>query len=202
MSMDPTYNPYTPVSIPKPSEQGGKMPLKGFVKVVCIFFVVLGSLGLLQTLQVIVGMLFLLAMDKNQFNPMTLFPGAMAIAIFIGFVNFGVSSCELAGGVMGLMQKRLGADLIRYVAGFMMVFKVIETAYGCVVNYLSIGPVVEQMTKQMPPQPANAPDVSFIMEIAMYVGIGFAILFGLVMFVFYLFSFLTFSKKETQSQFS
>ena len=37
---------------------------------------------------------------------------------------------------------------------------------------------------------------------SMYVGIGFAILFGLVMFVFYVFSFLTFSKKETQSQFS
>ena len=178
------------------------MPLKGFVKVVCIFFIVLGALGLLQTLQVIIGMLFLLIMDKKQFNPMTLFPGAMAIAIAIGFVNFVVSACQIAGGVMALKQKRLGADLIRNVAGFMMVFKAIETAYGCVVNYLSIGPLVEQMTKQMPSQPANAPDFSFIMEIAMYFGIGFAILFGLVMFVFYLFSFLTFSKKETRSQFS
>ena len=103
---------------------------------------------------------------------------------------------------MGLKQKRRGADLIRYVAGFMMVFKVIETAYGSVVTYISIGPLVEQMTKQMPPQSANAPDLSFIMPIAMYVGIGFTLLVGLVMFFFYLFSFLTFSKMETKSQFS
>ena len=111
MSMDPTYNPYTPVSIPNPtgsSGQGGKLPLKGFVKVVCIFFIILGSLGLLQTLQVVIGMVFLLRMDEKQFNPMSLFPGAMAITIVIGFVNFVVSACQIAGGVMALKQKRLG----------------------------------------------------------------------------------------------
>ena len=79
----------------------------------------------------------------------------------------------------------------------MLIFKVVETAYGCIVNYLSIGPTIEQTLKQMPPQPANAPDLGMIIEIGMYVGIGIAAAFGLAMFFFYLFAFLSFSKHKT-----
>ena len=202
MSTDSTYNPYTPVSTQDQSRPGGKMQLRGFVKVVCIFFIVLGALGLLQTLQSIVGIAIVLFADEKQFNPMKIFPGAMLVTILIGLVNFAVSVCEIAGGVMGLQQKRLGANLIRSVSGFMLIFKVAETAYGCVVGYLSIGPIKEQTMKQMPAQPANAPDMGMIIDIGMYVGLGIAVLFGLVMFFFYLFSFLSFSKQETLSQFS
>lgn len=202
MSTDSTYNPYTPISTPDQSRPGGKMQLRGFVKVVCIFFIVLGALGLLQTLQSIVGIAMVLFADEKQFNPMDIFPGAMLVTILIGLVNFAVSVCEIAGGVMGLQQKRLGANLIRSVSGFMLIFKVAETAYGCVVGYLSIGPIKEQTMKQMPAQPANAPDMGMIIDIGMYVGLGIAVLFGLVMFFFYLFSFLSFSKQETLSQFS
>ncbi len=202
MSTDSTYNPYTPISTPDQSMPGGKMPLKGFVKVICIFFIVLGALGLLQTLQSIVGIAMVLSADEKQFNPMNIFPGAMLITILIGLVNFAVSVCEIAGGVMGLQQKRLGANLIRFVSGFMLIFKVAETAYGCVVGYLSIGPIKEQTIKQMPAQPANGPDMGMIIDIGMYIGLGIAVLFGLVMFFFYLFSFLSFGKQETLSQFS
>ena len=202
MSMDSTYNPYTTTFADDQGRVGSKGPLKGFVKVVCIFFIVLGVLGLLQTLQSIAGMVFILSMDEKQFNPLKIFPGAMALAILVGFINFVVSVCQIAGGVLGLKQKRLGADLIRYVAGFMMVFKVIETAYSCFLNYLSIGPAVEQTMKQMPPQAANAPDFGMFIEIGMYIAIGLAILMGLTMFFFYLFAFLSFSKKETLSRFS
>ena len=202
MSTDSTYNPYTPVSTQDQSRPGGKMQLRGFVKVVCIFFIVLGALGLLQTLQSIVGIAMVLFADEKQFNPMDIFPGAMLVTILIGLVNFAVSVCEIAGGVMGLQQKRLGANLIRSVSGFMLIFKVAETAYGCVVGYLSIGSIKEQTMKQMPAQPANAPDMGMIIDIGMYVGLGIAVLFGLVMFFFYLFSFLSFSKQETLSQFS
>ena len=103
---------------------------------------------------------------------------------------------------MGLQQKRLGANLIRFVSGFMLFFKVAETVYGCVVGYLSIGPIKEQTIKQMPAQPANGPDMGMFIEIGMFVGLGIAVLFGLIMFIFYLFSFLSFSKQETLSQFS
>ena len=202
MSTDSTYNPYTPISTPDQSRPGGKLPLRGFVKVVCIFFIVLGALGLLQTLQSIVGIGMVLSAGEEQFNPMNIFPGAMLVTILIGLVNFAVSVCEIAGGVMGLQQKRLGANLIRFVSGFMLFFKVAETVYGCVVGYLSIGPIKEQTIKQMPAQPANGPDMGMFIEIGMFVGLGIAVLFGLIMFIFYLFSFLSFSKQETLSQFS
>lgn len=71
-----------------------------------------------------------------------------------------------------------------------------------IVNYFSIGPTIEQTMKQMPTQPANAPDFGTFIEIGMYIAIGLAILMGLTMFFFYLFAFLSFSKKETLSQFS
>ena len=202
MSMDPAYNPYTPTFADDRELGGSKGPLTGFVKVVCIFFIVLGVLGLLQTLQIIAGMVFILSMDEKQFNPLKIFPGAMALAILVGFINFVVSVCQIVGGVLSLKQKRLGANLIRFVSGFMLIFKIAETAYGCVVNYLSIGPTIEQTMKQMPPQPANAPDFGMFIEIGMYIAIGFAIFMGLTMFFFYLFAFLSFSKKETLSQFS
>lgn len=202
MSMDSAYNPYTPTLADDRGHVGIQGPLKGFVKVVCIFFIVLGALGLLQTLQFIAGMVFILSMDEKQFNPMKIFPGAMALAILVGFINFVVSVCEIAGGVLGLKQKRLGANLIRCVSGFMLIFKILETSYGCIVNYFSIGPTIEQTMKQMPAQPANAPDFGLFIEIGMYIAIGIAILMGLTMFFFYLFAFLSFSKKETLSQFS
>jgi hypothetical protein len=206
MSFDPTTNPYTPVYSPNQSTRGDKEPLRGFVKVVCIFFIILGSLGVLFTIQGLLGMLILAFMnDKDQFNPMTIFPGAMAVAILVMIVNFAVSVTEIVAGIWGLQQKRKGARLIRNIAGFMVIFKFIETAYGCVVNYLSIGPAMEQATKQMQQQQqqqADSLDLGMVIQIAMVASIGIAILIGVIMFLFYLFSFLKFSKQETLAQFS
>jgi len=203
MSMDPTTNPYTPVYMPNASSLGDKRPLRGFLKVVCIFFIILGSLGVLFTIQGVLGMLIVgLMSDEKQFNPMKIFPGAMAVAVLVMTINFAVSVLEIVGGIWGLQQKLKGARLIRNVAGFMAIFKIAETAYGCVVNYLSIGPVMEQTTKQMQEQQPNGPDLGFVIQIAMVVSIGLAVVFGLVMFFFYLFTFLRFSKQETLSQFS
>jgi len=202
MSAVPNYNPYTPASPIELGGEGANGPLKGLVKVVCIFFIILGALGLLMTVQNMVGMAIIFSMDEKQFNPMKIFPGAMAIAILIGLINFVVSICLLMGGVLGLQKKRIGATVIRLVSAFMLVFKVVETAYGCVVNYLSIGPTVEQTLKQMPQQPPNGPDMGMLIQIGMFVGIGFTVLIGLVMFFFYLFAFLSYSKQQTLSQFS
>ena len=205
MSFDSTTNPYTPVYSTNESSRGEKEPLRGFVKVVCIFFIILGSLGVLFTMQGVLGMLILAFMNtEDQFNPMTLFPGAMAVTILMMIINFAVSVAEIMAGIWGLQQKQKGARLIRNISGFMVIYKIIETAYGCVVNFLSIGPAMEQATKQMQQQQqqANGLDIGLVMQIAMYTSIGVAILFGLIMFLFYLFSFLKFSKQETLSQFS
>ena len=205
MSMDPTYNPYAPKFADDLGEPGVKAPLKGFVKVVCIFFIILGALGLLQTLQAIVVTTMAAFMESsgeaNAMNGMNPYPGAMAVGVLFAFISFVVSVCEIMAGVMGLQQKRLGANLIRFTSAFMMVFKVIETVYGCVLALFTFGQVKEQTMKQMQADP-NSRDMGFILDIGLYVGLGFVVLIGLVMFVFYLFAFLSFSKQQTLSQFS
>ena len=199
MNVDPNYNPYTSFSTPS---QPDTVKIKGFVKFVCILFIVLGALGVLGTLQTIGSMALVLFMDEKQFNPMKLFPGAMALSIGFAAINGVVSVLEIVGGVLGLKQKRSGANLIRFVSGLMLVLKVAETAFSTVLNYLSIGPMIEQTMKNLPPQQANGPDMGMVIQAMMFAGIAFAIFVAIVMFVFYFFSFLTFSKQKTLSQFS
>ena len=179
-----------------------RQPIKGFVKIVCVFFIVLGALGLLGTLQAIVSMVVVLFMDEKQFNPLKLFLSAMAISIGIAVINCVVSVLEIVGGVLGLKQKRSGANLIRYVSAFMLVFKIAETAFFSILNYLAIGPTIEQTIKQMPAQPSGGPDVGMMVQFGMFAVIGLTIVIALVMFAFYLSSFLTFSKQKTLAQFS
>lgn len=202
MNIDSNYNPYTSFPNPNQPETLSKPQIKGFAKFACILFIVLGALGLLGTLQAVASFAFVLMMDGKQFNPLTLFPGAMALSIGFAVINFVVSVLEIVGGILGLKQKRSGANLIRFVAGFMLVLKVAETAFSSILQYLAIGPTIEQTMKNMPPQQANGPDVGMIMQWMIFAGIGFTIFIALAMFIFYLFSFLTFSKQETLSQFS
>ena len=85
----------------------------------------------------------------------------------------------------------------------MLLFKIAETALGAISIYQSMGPAKDQMKKDLQSQP-NAPqiDMGQFLEIGFYVGIGFVIAIGLAMFLFYLFTFLHFSKQRTLSQFN
>jgi hypothetical protein len=197
------FDPYQPVSGQDDLPLGPR-PIQGFVKVICIFFIVLGALGLLQTLQMLAGLVISMAGSANgvtvTLNP---FPGARVISLLIAALNFFVSIGEIVGGVMGLQQKRLGALLIRGISAFMLVFKIAETAFAAVITYLSIDALKAQVLKDMPKQSNNSElDMSSYLEIGLYLGIGFAIAVGVLMFLFYLFSFLTFNRQKTLSQFN
>ncbi|MFY8201876.1 MAG: hypothetical protein ACOVLE_14465 [Pirellula staleyi] len=197
------FDPYQPVSGQDDLPLGPR-PIQGFVKVVCIFFIVLGALGLLQTLQTLAGLAISMANSANG-GPATInpFAGAQVIALLIATLNFFVSVGEIIGGVMGLQQKRLGALLIRGISAFMLVFKIVETAFTAVFTYLSMDAVKAQVMKDMQKQP-NGPDIDMgsFLEIGLFVGIGLSIGFGVLMFLFYLFSFLTFNRQKTLSQFN
>ena len=207
MSLDANYNPYTPTAVPDSVQGGVKGPLKGFAKVVCIFFIILGALGLLQAMQAAVGLTIMLAMESSPeqkaINGMNLFPGQMVITILFALINFAASICLLVGGVMGLKQKMTGAKLIRFTSAFMVVFKIAETVYGVIAGLWTMGAVKEQVIKQMRADP-NAPqiDMGAILDIGMYIGLAFVVVMGLAMMLFYLFAFLNFSKQQTLSQFS
>lgn len=204
MSLDPTLNPYSPTGYSIDTAPVTKIPLHGYAKVACIFFIILGALGLLQFL-IAIGQLAVSTFIPQQgaIDPNTIFPGAIAIAIVFALVNGAVSIAEVLGGVLGLQQKRRGANLIRYTAAFMVFFKLVETVYGVVVGLMMTGPLKKQITEQMQNQP-NQPqvDIGPFIEIGMWVGLGFAVLFGLAMLLFYLFTFLFFNKQTTLAQFS
>ena len=200
---DPNFNPYQPVSGQDDLPQGPRR-IQGFVTDVCIFFIVLGALGLLNTLQTIAGLAISMANSANG-GPATMnpFAGAQVLVFLIAALNFFVSIGEIIGGIMGLQQKRLGALLIRGISAFMLIFKIAETAFAVVFTYLNMDAIKAQVLKDMPKQP-NGPDIDmgFFLEIGLFVGIGLSIAFGVLMFLFYLFAFLRFNQQKTLSQFN
>lgn len=204
MSQDPRLNPYSPTGYSIDSNPGVRLPLRGYAKIACIFFIILGSLGLLQFLMTI-GQLAVSTFvpQKGTFDPNSIFPGAIVVAVLFAVVNGAVSLAEVIGGVWGLKQTRSGANLIRFTAAFMIVFKLVETVYGVVVGLMMTEPLKKQIAEQMQNQPNPPPiDIGQFIEIGMWVGLGVAGLFGLFMLLFYLFTFLFFCKKTTLAQFS
>ena len=205
MSFDQNANPYRPTSFSaEPSSSGVRRPLQGYAKVACIFFIILGSLGLLQFLGTIAQFVIAaVAPQQGQVDPNSIFPGAMIIAGIVALVNAAVSVAEIVGGVFGLQQKSRGANLIRNISIFMVIWKLIETLYGVVVGYLVTGLIKDQVLEQMQNQPNPPPmDMGPVVEIGMFIGLAVAAIFGLTMLLFYLFTYLYFRKPQTIAQFS
>jgi hypothetical protein len=203
MSNQSELNPYLPANFGT-DQRTGKLPLQGYAKVACIFFIILGSIGLLQTMGTFASLAINAVVPQpGQPDVNNIFPGAIVFAIAFALINFGVSIVEILGGILGLKQQRKGANLIRNTSVFMLVFKVVETVYGVVVGFVFMGEIKAQMLESMDKQP-NRPemDMGWVLDIGLYVGFGFAIAFGLIMFLFYLFTFLHFSKPATMAQFS
>lgn len=204
MNYDPNSNPYSPSGYSIEPVALAKVPLRGYAKVACIFFIILGALGLLQLMAAIAQLAVASLMpQEGGLDPNSLFPGAMAVGIVFIVLNGAVSIAELLGGILGLKQKLRGANLIRFTSAFMVFLKLVETAYGVVVGFMMIEPMKQQLNDQMQNQPEQpGVDIGAFIEIGIYVGISFAVVMGLAMLAFYLFTFLFFSKQTTLAQFS
>jgi len=200
--MDTNINPYNP-SIAPADLAFSKQPLHGYSKVACIFFIILGALGLMGTLQSVVGIAVSLSGANGAMNTANPFPGAMIVQIAFVIVNCIVSVAMIIAGVLGLKQKQKGAMLIRSISAFMLMFKVLETAFASIFIYASKDATIQQIKQQSAQRPNNAPfDIEDFMGYFFVAMVAFAIFIGLFMFVFYLLTFLHFNKKQTQSQFN
>jgi hypothetical protein len=207
MSQDPRLNPFSPTGYSIDSNPGVKMPLRGYAKIACIFFIILGALGLLQFLMTVARWVITTLMhQEGAIDLNSIFPGAVVVAVLFAVVNGAVSLTEVIGGVWGLKQKRSGANLIRFTAAFMVVFKLVETVYDVIVGLMITGPISKQLAEQMQKQPNQSEEIigqlMKIGEILMLYALVFGALFGLFMLLFYLFTFLFFCKKTTLAQFS
>jgi hypothetical protein len=201
MSFAQHENPYAPVtSEDDPSTEA--VPLQGFSKVACVLFIILGALGLMVTLQSVFGFLYTFLVPANARVNMNPFPGAIAMSMILVAVKFAISVGDIVGGIQGLQQKRKGAKLIRLLSGLMMVVKVAETVFSAAFTYLGMDAIIEQSMKDMPTGP-NAPpfDMGQFMQVIFIITIAVSVAMGLAMFLFYLFTFLHFSKPKTLAQF-
>jgi hypothetical protein len=201
MSFAQDENPYAPVTSEEAVPAQGQ-PLQGYSKVACVLFVILGALGLLTTLQSVFGLLYMALGPADAKVAMNPFPGAIAISVFLVIVKFVISVGDIVGGIQGLQQKRFGAKLIRWLCGAMMIVKVIETAFGAAFTYLGMDAIIEQSMKDIAEAPNQPPfDMGQFMHVIFIVTICATIAMGIGMFLFYLFTFLHFSKPKTQAQF-
>jgi uncharacterized membrane protein YidH (DUF202 family) len=108
----------------------------------------------------------------------------------------------IVAGVFGLQQKRAGARLITNVSIFMILFKIVETAFGAVNFYMGFPAIKEEVLKKIAADP-NPPkiDLGPYLDIGFYVAMVFVIAIGLVMLLFYLFTYLHFCKRDVVAQF-
>jgi hypothetical protein len=206
MIPDSTGNPYSPSTYSIAPEQTGVIPLQGFAKVACIFFIILGALGVLGGLGAF-AQLAIAAIAKgnnpNQIDPLANIPGGLVLTVLMNVVGILVAVGLIVAGALGLQKKKLGGNLMRQMAAFMVFYKIVETALTVYLTFGMIQPMKEQILKDAAAQP-NQPevDIGMFIEIGMYVGLGFSVLVGLAMLLFYLFTYLHFSKPRTQSMFS
>jgi hypothetical protein len=205
MTDDSYANPFLPTN-PVDAPSVAKQPLRGYAKVACIFFIILGALGVLGSLTGAGAFLFkVLAsnLDENAAKPFQgSYPGEFAIAAVIAVLSACVSIAMIVAGVFGLQQKRAGARLITNVSIFMILFKIVETAFGAVNFYMGFPAIKEEVLKKIAADP-NPPkiDLGPYLDIGFYVAMVFVIAIGLVMLLFYLFTYLHFCKRDVVAQF-
>ncbi|MEQ1826737.1 MAG: hypothetical protein ABL921_12360 [Pirellula sp.] len=203
MNFSPENNPYTPAAFSEPGDGSNEaQPLQGFSKLACVLFIILGALGLMVTLQSVFGFAYAMFGPADARIMMSPFPGAIFISMSLVFVKFIASVGDIVGGIQGLQQRRFGATLIRWIAAVMMVIKALETCFQCAFTYLGMDAIIEHSMKDIPNQSTPPPfDMGEFMHVIFYITIGVTIAMGLAMFLFYLFTFLHFSKAKTLAQF-
>ncbi len=130
------------------------------------------------------------------------FPGAMALQIAMAIVSTIVSVLMLIGGILGLGGKLSGLNLVRWTSAFMVFYKLLETAVGALIAVKMMGTMKEQMRagmKELPPDTPLDPDAFF--DVMLYIGVGFGIVWGLALAIFYLVTYFHTSKESVRVNF-
>lgn len=201
-------NPYTPAAY-IPENQYAPVPkvLDGASKVICILFIVFGSIGSLGLLFSLIAFPALLLIGNSDFGDPkineafrdmsnNLSPLVMGVAIVSGIA----SVVMLIGGVKGIKGQLSGAKLIRNVSGFFLGFKVIETAVQIYLQTQQLEVTKTRMREQMKANPGV--DVEMMANIGFIVGMVFMIGIVLVIMGFYLWCFIHMGKASTKQRFS
>ena len=132
------------------------------------------------------------------------FPGAMALSILIATLSVFISMAMLLGGVLGLMRKTIGLNLVKWTAGILIPFKLVESIFSNIYTYMKRDDILEPMKIQMRNQPDGAEKLAqleHLFEAFIFVAIGMAVIWSIVLICFYLYVFLHTSRPSVRAAF-
>jgi len=126
----------------------------------------------------------------------------LAIQIALQIVAILLSTLMVISGAMGLKQRLSGLNLVRWTTAGLMVYKVVEQVLGVIITFAMFDQVKAQALEQMNKAP-NQPEVDMgqIMDIFLYVGLAFGIMWTLGMIILYLVIFLHAGKPAVRAKF-
>jgi len=214
MSNTSPVNPFSPTAAYAPTVDGSDGQMSGFTKAILIIFLVLGILGIFGSLIAVGQLIIGSAVSANAAVPadgdgaqapninLNVFPGALAIQIAMQFVGMILSALMVISGVMGLKHRISGLNLIRWTAAGLIVYKVVEQVLGVIITFSMFDQIKTQALEQMNKGP-NQPDFDMgqFMDIMLYVGLAFGILWTIGMIVLYLVVFLHAGKQAVRARF-
>jgi hypothetical protein len=184
--------------------------MSGFTKALLIIFLVLGILGIFGSLIAIAQLVVGSAVSANMAAPadgdggqapnlnLNVFPGALAIQIALQIVAILLSTLMVISGIMGLKHRLSGLNLVRWTTVGLIVYKVVEQVLGVIITFAMFDQVKAQALEQMNKAP-NQPEVD--MDIFLYAGLAFGILWTLGMIILYLVIFLHAGKPAVRAKF-
>lgn len=126
---------------------------------------------------------------NDALNPLSLSLLAISGLLAIGLI---------VGGIGTLRRRMLGAQLLRWCAGLMAALTLCQSSYQIFLMPSTHAMMVQNMEESPNPLPEN---FGMITNGLFVVQIIFAVLFALLFFAFYLWSFLHLSKESTLEQF-
>ena len=214
MSNTSPVNPFSPSTAYSPTVDVSSGQMSGFTKALLIIFLVLGILGIFGSLIAIAQLVVGPALSANMAAPadgdgaqapnlnLNVFPGALAIQIALQIVAILLSTLMVISGIMGLKLRLSGLNLVRWTTVGLIVYKVVEQVLGVVITFAMFDQVKAQALEQMNKAP-NQPEVDMgqIMDIFLYVGLAFGILWTLGMIILYLVIFLHAGKPAVRAKF-
>jgi hypothetical protein len=215
MSNLPPINPYDPAIASAPDVPIGG-PMSGFTKFLLIVFIIFGVLGVSGGLWAIAQSAINLAInagsvddsashgeaDSGTPTPFKLSKTTELTLLGFNVLSFIASIVMLVGGAIGLKQKRLGLDLVRWCSLYWIIHKVIETAtlYSMSTEMFEgfRSSFMAEIEKQQ-----EAPEVDFNAILnGIFVGMMvFMAVYTLAIMLFYLISFLHTSKASVRAKF-
>lgn len=208
MSQDISSNPYRFESAnPNAYEVAGDGKLKPFTKAVFIIHLIFGALGIVGALFGVITVAFLPVlqklMDENgveekiDLNP---FPGAFVLMIVMMVISGGVSLAMAWGGISGLNKKLSGLNLVKGASAVMILYKLLEMPYNIVLQYSSFQTQKQKLQEQMANDPSGI-DVAAFADVIFYVSMGFGVLIGIGLMIFYAICYMHLSKAEVRANF-